>query len=1243
MFGPEEKGQVKGGPRVSPPPPRLSPPENRRGAGMMRTTIFRLSPVLLLAAALIAVAVISLQPSPTQAQTARETLWFSTIVPLKMVYPDGTVYGCNDSADASVSRGLGTASPRCDTPWMKKRFTLQGNTFEILQIAKDNSTTGLNFSLLSPTGLTPQALIDTGRLEILPYVAPEDVAVTKYGRFTPDNAANVVSLDLADGHSGAAIFSWASTSVGDWDQRTCRARCIKDPDNPGQLLPGQNGTSWGQVTMRLTWVPPAPANPPTAVSVTADRPFREGGGPVTVTFTLDHPAHRDDLRRSSWINFAGGEYFVTADRRLPRLHFPYGSRTATMTITPKDDSLDNNCRRVVQEYVFRGGLRANLNFTIIDDDGAPDTGCTGLIGSAVPTGLTLEVADVAGDADFLLVSVLARLDKPPMPFSTGVTITTGGTATRTHSFDGSTGDYYAANTHLTIYNPNRNARFTGSRGSYDGHTHLNIFAGADDSETIVLTATSAATSYRPQLTSAPLTLTIGQLRQRVSTQEAPGYARLPTAATLTLDAATVSESVGTVTITATLDAPAPPEGASFRLVASPDDTATRDVDYTMPASIDIPAGALSTSVWMTITDDSVVELDETVSITAFASLYHADLTGRATLTITDNDTAGVIITAASPMAVDEGGTATYTVVLESRPTEDVTVTATSDDDGAATVSPASHTFTPTNWDTPVTFTVSGVADTDTNDETVGISHSVTSDDGKYAAVLLSMVRVSVSDTTASGLQGQNPPPNRAPTVASTIGDATIVSESGTKQVSLPGVFSDDDRDSLAVTATSSNQAVATVSVSADYSSLTVTGKSRGTTTITVTAADGNGGTVSDSFTVKVKAAPVVASALDNINMTEGDAQDVSLSGVFSDADGDALTITTDSSDFAVANAFAFQDTLSIVGVSAGSATITVTAQDADGNTVSDEFSVTITAPEPEPANQPPTVSSALSDATIVNESGTKQVSLSGVFSDADGDPLTITAGSSNDAVVTVSASADYASLTVSAQSSGTATITVTADDGNGGTVDDTFTVTVKAAPVVAQPLADVSGLEAGSSRDVSLAGVFSDADGDSLTVAAGSSNNAIATVTVAGGGYTLTLGGVAEGAATITVTAQDSDGNRASDDFTVSVEPKPEEEEPERETSDGSPTVVSPLPDISLEGLQWRQYSLPDVFQDPDGDELTFTSVSSNYDVASTWVSGSTLTVLATGTGTATITVTAEDPDGNRVSDELEVTVTPAS
>ena len=91
--------------------------------------------------------------------------------------------------------------------------------------------------------------------------------------------------------------------------------------------------------------------------------------------------------------------------------------------------------------------------------------------------------------------------------------------------------------------------------------------------------------------------------------------------------------------------------------------------------------------------------------------------------MTDDDTAGVSVSPTS-LSVNEGGTTTYTVVLDTEPNSSVTVTPSSGDTDVATLSPASLTFTSSNWDTAQTITVSGEEDVNSDDETVTVSHSV---------------------------------------------------------------------------------------------------------------------------------------------------------------------------------------------------------------------------------------------------------------------------------------------------------------------------------------------------------------------------------------------------------------------------------------------------------------------------------------------------------------------------------------
>ena len=73
---------------------------------------------------------------------------------------------------------------------------------------------------------------------------------------------------------------------------------------------------------------------------------------------------------------------------------------------------------------------------------------------------------------------------------------------------------------------------------------------------------------------------------------------------------------------------------------------------------------------------------------------------------------GVTVTPTSGLLTTESGqTATFTVVLKSPPTADVTIALSSSNSKEGTVAPAALTFTTSNWSTPQTVTVTGVDDT----------------------------------------------------------------------------------------------------------------------------------------------------------------------------------------------------------------------------------------------------------------------------------------------------------------------------------------------------------------------------------------------------------------------------------------------------------------------------------------------------------------------------------------------------
>lgn len=76
----------------------------------------------------------------------------------------------------------------------------------------------------------------------------------------------------------------------------------------------------------------------------------------------------------------------------------------------------------------------------------------------------------------------------------------------------------------------------------------------------------------------------------------------------------------------------------------------------------------------------------------------------------DNDTPGINVGAISGPTTEGGGTATFTVTLNSQPTADVTIGVSSSNAAEGTPSTASLTFTSANWNVVQTVTVTGVDD-----------------------------------------------------------------------------------------------------------------------------------------------------------------------------------------------------------------------------------------------------------------------------------------------------------------------------------------------------------------------------------------------------------------------------------------------------------------------------------------------------------------------------------------------------
>lgn len=116
-----------------------------------------------------------------------------------------------------------------------------------------------------------------------------------------------------------------------------------------------------------------------------------------------------------------------------------------------------------------------------------------------------------------------------------------------------------------------------------------------------------------------------------------------------------------------------------------------------------------------------------------------------TVTVVDDDGGGPGVTVSkTSLAVGEGSTATYTLRLNSAPEQNVTITPASADTAVATVAPASLTFTPANWQSAQTVTVTGEQDADAGDSTVIVSHTTTSSDLAWDNINLFLQDVTVT-------------------------------------------------------------------------------------------------------------------------------------------------------------------------------------------------------------------------------------------------------------------------------------------------------------------------------------------------------------------------------------------------------------------------------------------------------------------------------------------------------------------
>ena len=163
----------------------------------------------------------------------------------------------------------------------------------------------------------------------------------------------------------------------------------------------------------------------------------------------------------------------------------------------------------------------------------------------------------------------------------------------------------------------------------------------------------------------------------------------------------------------------------------------------------------TTSNWNTAQTVTVSAAEDDDAANDMATLAHAasgggygSVTADLAVTVTDNDTPGLVVP--TSVTVAEGDDAEYTVRLATQPSAQVTVAITGHSGTDLTLDPSSArlTFTTSNWNTVQTVTVSAAEDDDAANDMATLAHAASG--GDYGSATADLA-VTVTDNEMAGL------------------------------------------------------------------------------------------------------------------------------------------------------------------------------------------------------------------------------------------------------------------------------------------------------------------------------------------------------------------------------------------------------------------------------------------------------------------------------------------------------------
>ena len=296
--------------------------------------------------------------------------------------------------------------------------------------------------------------------------------------------------------------------------------------------------------------------------------------------------------------------------------------------------------------------------------------------------------------------------------------------------------------------PDAGLRFTS--GNWNVAQTVTVVANEDfnaDDETVTLAVSAPVAS---QSDPDYIGVTLPTVTVAVNDNDLDGVAVTPFRSDLDLVALTVDEGASVIY---EVELRAQPDGDVSVLpsiVGAPHDLSLSTDGDALTFGVDNWSHVQRVTLAAAEDDDAIADATATLRHAVSGADYAGVVVADVPVTVIEDDDVGVDVSPID-LTVTEGGVSGYSVVLDTLPSGDVTITPTSDAPATATASPAAVTFTVADWNVAQSVFVTAAEDEDGNDDTATISHAVGGAD--YDGIDLSAfdVAVTVDDNDIKGV------------------------------------------------------------------------------------------------------------------------------------------------------------------------------------------------------------------------------------------------------------------------------------------------------------------------------------------------------------------------------------------------------------------------------------------------------------------------------------------------------------